>query len=168
VKENSRRRQSNLAHGESQERLEARYDRSIARARQRQPVGATPFSNKDSWFYDAIEPEYIELPQQTNAELRIVRGSETVLLAVIRPSRFSWFRATVNFVVFSIIGLAIMSLFLWAPVFLVVDYFVHRIQLAAIIAVAVALFGELIVLRILFITTRRRKAAKTSFATQRR
>lgn len=153
MRQSARVARSELPHG-----IVSRYERSLERARQRQRPDATPFSDKDSWYHEAIELESIQLPRQTNAELRIIRGAETVVVNTLQPARFAPLRAAVAFIAYSALGLAMVGLFLWAPLVIVASYFARDLPSAALIAGGVALVGELIVLRILFITTRRRKA----------
>lgn len=141
---------------DSQESRVLPHERSLEHARRRQRPNATPFADKDSWYHEAIVLERIRLPQQTSAELRIVRGSETKVLEALPHARFVGIRAIVTFFVCSIVGLAIVGLFLWAPLFIVASYFARTVQSAALIAAGVAIVGELVVLRILLLTTRRR------------
>jgi len=145
------------ARGELQHGIVSHYERSLERARQRQRPDATPFSDKDSWYHEAIELEHIPLPRQTNAELRIMRGAETMVVNTLPRQRFVGLRATISFACFSLLGLAMVALFLWAPLVIVASYFARDLSSAALIAAGLALAGELIVFRILFITTRRRR-----------
>ena len=132
------------------------HERSLERARRRQRPNATPFADKDSWYHEAIVLERLRPPRQTSAEIRIVRGSETMVLDTLATPRFVALRTVISFVLFSLVGLVIVALFLWAPIFIVASYFARTVQSAALIAAGVAIVGELVVVRILFLTTRRR------------
>jgi len=154
------RQSARVARGDLQHGIVSRYERSLERARQRQRPDATPFADKDSWYHEAIELERIDLPRQTSAEMRIIRGAETVVVNTLPPARFVALRATLAFVGFSLLGFAIIGLFLWAPLVIVASYFARDLKTAALIAAGLALVGELIVFRILFVTTRGRKAQR--------
>lgn len=162
------RRRSDDDRYDAQDRREARYKRRIERARAHQAPDAAPLSDTDSWYYQAVEPERILPPQQTNAQLRIVRGAETVVMAVPRRRRFGWLSATINLFFFTLVGLTVVSLFLWAPTFLVAQYFIHRLRDAAIAAVVLVVISEMIVVRVLFITTRHRQSKQVATSTSRR